>query len=358
MRGLLRLGGAEMEFHLLNSSQVPWDELDRFEDRHVSQTREWMEFIAETQGGTPVIAALRDGCTTVGYFSGLVVRRMGIRILGSPFPGWTTPCMGFNLLPGVSRSAALQALETLAFHELRCFHVEVWDRHCSIEDGQRLGFSHTLCETLVTDLTQPKENIFKNMQPSRRWAVRRAEKNGVRVEEANDELFADQYYSHLKQVFGGQGLVPTYGIDRVRALIRHVLPTGHLLLLRARDPQGRCIGSHISAGMNQLAETWGSSSLRSCLKLRPNDLLYWAALCYWKRRGMQMFDWGGTGAHSRSFKLEFGGKPTSYPAFRRSRFALITTLRTEAQHLFTLKQRLLGRLYGGGHGWTGAEHPS
>src|ERR1700730_9107224 len=122
-----------MKFELLDSSQVCWGKLDGFEDRQVFQTREWMEFLADTQRATPVIAALREASTTVGYFSGLIFSRAGIRILGSPFPGWTTAYMGFNLLPHVPREEALRALEPFAFRDLKCMHLEVSDRFASNE---------------------------------------------------------------------------------------------------------------------------------------------------------------------------------------------------------------------------------
>lgn len=86
-------------FHLqqLQPTDIPWDALDAFEDRVVFQTIEWLNFIAESQDATPVIAEIRDGSAVAGYFSGLVVRKAGLRILGSSFPGWTTPYIGFNL---------------------------------------------------------------------------------------------------------------------------------------------------------------------------------------------------------------------------------------------------------------------
>ena len=39
----------------------------------------------------------------------IAMSRFGVRILGSPFPGWTTLSMGFNLREGVSRRAATEA---------------------------------------------------------------------------------------------------------------------------------------------------------------------------------------------------------------------------------------------------------
>jgi hypothetical protein len=107
-----------MDARLLDPTKVPWDTLDRFADRTVFQTREWLEFIAETQGAKPVVAELRAGSDIAGYFAGLTVKRFGIRILGSSFPGWTTPYIGFNMVDGASRREALAALERLAFGEL------------------------------------------------------------------------------------------------------------------------------------------------------------------------------------------------------------------------------------------------
>src|SRR3989442_1557306 len=81
--------------------------------------------------------------------------------------------------------------------------------------------------------------------------VRKAEKSGVTIEEAHDIAFADEYYEQLKDVFAKQGLVPTYDVERVRALVRHMEPSGNVLLLRARDPEGKCIATGIFPGFNK-----------------------------------------------------------------------------------------------------------
>ena len=63
--------------------------LSAFPDRIVFQTAEWISFLIDTQKGEPVIAALKDGNETLGYFSGLIVKKFGLKILGSPFRGWS-----------------------------------------------------------------------------------------------------------------------------------------------------------------------------------------------------------------------------------------------------------------------------
>ncbi|MGA8213701.1 MAG: GNAT family N-acetyltransferase [Candidatus Sulfotelmatobacter sp.] len=329
-----------MKARLLDLANVDWGALDAYPDRTVFQTREWLHFIAETQEAVPVIAELREGREVAGYFSGLTFHRFGIRMLGSSFPGWTTPYIGFNLLSGASCRAALAAVQELAFGDLKCLHLEVSDRHLSLEDGESLGFEHGFFRSYETDLGEPEERILNAMTGEGRRCVRRAAKNGVVVEEAHDVGFADDYYHQLQDVFRRQKLVPTYGVERVRALIKHLLPTGNLLLLRARGPDNRCLACAIYPGMNKLADFWGGSSYADTHALRPNEALHWYALCYWKRSGAEVFDWGGGGI----YKERFGPRPIAIPWFYKSKFKLLGALRSQAQQFAAARQRLIGRL--------------
>jgi hypothetical protein len=330
-----------MKFQLLDSRHVDWNKLEAFEDRLVYQTREWMAFLADTQRATPVIAALQDGLATVGYFSGLIFRRAGIRILGSPFPGWTTPSMGFNLLPGIPRWQALQALERFAFQELKCLHLEVSDRYLCAEDGMRLGFSCTIYDCLQTNLAVPEAELFRKLSNHCRTNIRKGEKHGVLIEEAHDERFADDYYDQLKDVFAKQKLIPTFGRDRTRKLIHHLLPTGRLLLLRAYSYEGKCVATSIYVGAKDVVEYWGSASYRSMQHLKPNDLLQWYAIRYWRRRGMRLLSWGPRNA----FKEKLAVEPISVAWFRKSRFAIMDNFRQCAKSMFDFRQRFLGNLH-------------
>lgn len=332
-----------MMFRQLPFDQVDWAALNRFEDRLVFQTREWLAFLAESQHATPVVASLTDAGQTVGYFTGLLLKRMGIRILASPLPGWTTQYMGFNLLPHVSRADALRALETFAFKDLNCLHLEVTDRFSSREEGERLGFACELRHTLVTDLNPPEDEIFRTLNHSVRGAVRKAQKSGVQIEHARDDDFAADYYTQLKQVFARQSLVPTYSLERVQQLIRCMLPSENVLFLRARDPQGACIATSIYVGANKMAIYWGNASFRDSLHWRPNELMNWHAIRYWKQRGTEMFDWGGEADYGR-YKRKYGGSPLAYPSFRKSRYGFVGLLRNGASNFHKWDQRLLGWL--------------
>ena len=331
---------ASIECRALNFSEVPWDELDQFADRTVFQSREWIEFVSETQNASPVVAGLHDGRDLVGFFTGLIFARFGIKILAGSFPGWTTPYMGFNLKPGVSRAAALAAVEEMAWNDLKCLHMEVSDPYFAMEDGESLGFDCEFFHSYRTDLRKSEEELFSGMDSACRRCIRKAEKIGVAIEEANDDSFAEEYYAQLQDVFAKQNLTPTYDLQRVRSLIRHLRPTGRVLLLRARDPQGKCIATGIFPGYKRIAEFWGNASWRDSQSFRPNEAIHWYAMRYWKKRGAEIYDWGGEGR----YKEKYGCVAYSVPWFVKSRYKMISRLRQEARKMFTRKQQLAGWL--------------
>ena len=102
-------------------------------DAEVFHGPAWLAYLAASQGAEPVVAAVRADGRTVGHFVGSLVRRFGMRILGSPLRGWGTPCMGFLLDPGVDRRAVAQALLPFAFGDLKCMHLELADRRLTRE---------------------------------------------------------------------------------------------------------------------------------------------------------------------------------------------------------------------------------
>ncbi|MCU1218997.1 MAG: hypothetical protein JWN42_194, partial [Candidatus Angelobacter sp.] len=134
------------------------------------------------------------------------------------------------------------------------------------------------------------------------------------------------------------GLVPTYSLQMVRELFRHLYPTGHLVLLRARNKEGKCIATGISHGMNKFAQLWGCASFRESLHLCPNQALHWYGLRYWRNRGAQTFDWGGGG----KYKEQYGCQPITVIRLSKSRIPLLSQLRDHAQSIVRQKFRVRG----------------
>mgnify|MGYP001813358405 CR=1 FL=1 len=321
-----------MEFCTIDPTNVPWARLDGFGDRMFSQRRGWIEFVSNISGGKIGIAALKDGGEIVGYFSGILFHRVGVPILGSPVQGWTTTYMGFNLNPDVSRVQALFALKRFAFKELGCLHLEILDRYFTMEDVAELDVDVAVEPTYVTPLQIDEEAIFASMSSSCRRCIRKAEKNGLIIEEAAPEGFANEYYDQLIDVFAKQGLKPAYSKQYVQTLIDSVHPSGDALLLRAKTPDGENIASAIYFGHKEHSLFWGNGSLRSHQILRPNEALHWYALRYWKRRGVKFHDWCGP----NDYKRKYGPQPYQVPRIRISRFRALGWARDAAFQLYTL----------------------
>ena len=332
-----------LAFHRVETYGRPERDATTCGERMIYHSDAWLRFVAESQGGVPIRAELSENGHVVGETCGLVVSKLGVRIFGSPLPGWTTMYMGFVLEPGVPRWEALEALRTFAFEELGCAHLEVVDRHLQARNAPRPHMVHDYVESFETDLTRSEDQLFGAMESACRRCIRKAEKSGVTIEEARDDAFADEYYLQLTDVFRKQGLVPTYGVERVRALIRCLSRDEQVLLLRARDPDGNCIATGIYPGLNKVAQFWGNASFRSGQHFRPNEALNWFAQRHWKRKGAEVFDWGGGG----TYKVKYGCAPVATPRFCASKYPLLGRLREAARLAVAGKQRILGALQRG-----------
>lgn len=318
-----------------------WGEMDAFADRNVFQTREWLAFVAKTQGVELVVAAVKEGSTNVGYFTGLVDRRFGLRILGSPGPGWATWYMGFSLCEGTSRRAALEALASFAFGPLRCQHIELGDREMTVDDTRVAGAHVDMKLRVEIDLRRSEDEIWAEMSSACRRCIRKANKSGVVVEEVSDIAFADEYYDQLIDVFAKQGRTPVYDRERVHALIAELQPTGRLLLLRARDQAGRGIATGIFAGTNRAAYFWGGASWREHQGVRPNEAIMWHAVRHWKARGVEAIDLGGVVDYP--YKRKYGVSEVRIPFVSLSKYSVLAAARALSLEVLRRRRRMLRR---------------
>ncbi len=248
--------------------------------------------------------------------------------------------MGFNLRPDVTRALAAEALVDFAFNDLKCHHIELMDRYMVPEDYKHLGFETSMFDSFELDISRTEDELWRNLRHDCRQSIRKAERYGVIVEEAHDMEFADDFYEQLRHVFAVKNSVPPFGVDRVRPLIEFMEPTGNLLMLRARNKEGTCIATSIKPAMNKTVFAWGAASWRHFSQVKPNELLQWYAIRYWKARGMCTFDLVGRG----DYKLKYGSHPIVAPWVRKSRNPGIAFLRSSAEEMFRAAQDTFGKL--------------
>ncbi len=340
-RRMNRAASGRVALTRIEYDPVAWDAIVAdHPEAEVFHGAPWLDYLAATQGAEPVVAVVTDAGRAVGYFVGAIVRRFGLRILGSPLRGWATMYMGFLLEQGFDRRAAAVALAHFAFDDLGCFHVELADRWMNPDQMVGSGFNVERGHTFVVDLSSTEGEILSRMPRGTRYDVRRAGTRGLHAERAMEGSFADEYYADLITVFARQGLAPTYAVERVRQLIRSLGPTDGVLLMRVRAASGDSVATAIVVGRNETAVLWGAAFDRANAYLRPNELLHWEAMRYWRAKGILRYDMGGGG----DYKAQYGGVETPTYWFNRSRYRVFGLGRTAVRRLVRARQIVHGRL--------------
>ena len=327
------------EFSILDHRAAPWERIESCVDHVVFKSRTWIDFLTETQGITPLVVAVGKDGRTIGWFIGGTMRK-GIRIVASPFEGWSTPFQGLSVLEPISTRERLLIYEELipfCYAKTGCWFFQTTDWSLKPED---LDGSPLTCQAVKgyrLDLSRDEAALFAGFDSATRRAIRKAQKGGVTVQEPTDlDQFITDYYDQLQDVFGKQGLKPTYLRSRVEALIKHLHGAGRLLLLESRSAEGKCIGTGIFPAAHQLMQFWGGASYRSHQILRPNEILFWEAIRYWKQRGVLEFEFGGGGA----YKEKYGPEPYRRAQIIAPRWPILSRLKTLARAGFTLARTL------------------
>lgn len=312
---------------------------NNFENKSIFTTIEWIKFIQEDSNAKPIILEIYQGDVFIGYFSALVVNKFGIKIVASPFSGWSTCFMGFDVIFN-SRIDILPDLKKYLFKKYKCSYIEIIDRDISIDEARSAGFTCSPISTLELEINRSDDELFKTFKTDCRNFIRQFERRGAILEEViavNDE-FAEEYYEQLKDVFAKQCMVPTYKVDKVKTLLKHLAKTDGLLCLRVRNPEGKSIATSIFLGYNNKFFFWGGASLRPYQSYRPNEYMIWYAIKYWRMRGCKVFDMVGV----RDYKRKFGSVEVDYTKITISKYKILILFRDLAKEVYFFMLKLKG----------------
>lgn len=179
--------------------------------------------------------------------------------------------------------------------------------------------SYQPAKTIRIDVTPPENDIFARCTEAKRRAIRKAQKNGVMVEESD----GIRNLIRIKNKSGGLfGFITTYGIDKLWALIH----PAHATTLIAYDARHTIIGGVLLLFWNKTAFYWIAGASREGKKLFAPTLLVWECLRTAKAHGCRDFDFVGVWDERKptehkdwigftKFKEGFGGTPLYYPVY-------------------------------------------
>lgn len=192
--------------------------------------------------------------------------------------------------------------------------------------------------TRVIDLTQPEEDILRQMKPKGRYNISVAEKNGVRVQESDD---IDAFYALLKET-QRRDKFSIHPKRHYEVLLRE-LPESFLIL--ASSTQGEPIAGLLGVIWGKMGIYYYGASDHAHRALMAPYALQWAAMRRCKAVGCASYDllgiappqspdhpWQGVSA----FKEKFGGEVVTYPPEQQ------IVLRPVTNALLGMKRKLLG----------------
>jgi len=320
-----------------------WDkEILEYDSKYLFHCSEWLNFLRESQGGEILKLKIEENGQVVGYFAGIIVKKGMFRILGSPLPGSTTDYMGpignkkdFNL-PNFLK-ALDEFCRELGIHLLELCNPHILEHEAMIKNG----FNFNPSGSYIIPLDKDEKTLWESFRDKYRNQVRKAIKNGIVMERACDnEIFINEYYEQLKKVFLKADLTPTYSLDRLEKLYKH-LKNSSIISLRARY-KGKTIATGIFPHDEKRIYFFGGASLPDYNYLCPNDLLHWEIMRLSLQLGIKEYDTCGGG----SFKRKFG---YPYVPFNRyiKYYSTLAKIGREAYRIkFLMTQRIKGKFSG------------
>lgn len=270
----------------------------------------WAAVLAQTYGYKPHYFAVRAGETLDALLPMMEVDSWltGRRGISLPFTDYCDPLAG-----------GLSAFQQL-FDEAVVYGRNRRWKYLELRGGQQFlasampshrFYGHELA------LIEDEKGLFAALTPAVRRAVRKAEREGLRVEFLNDARGIRQFYALHCRTRRKHGL-PPQPFRFFQNVQKHILARGGGIVVLAQAGARSVAGSIFFQLGQQAIYKFGASDERT-LELRGNDLVMWEGIKYFAARGCRKLHLGRTSAGNdglRRFKLGWGARECAINYFK------------------------------------------
>lgn len=279
----------------------------------VYTTFEWVSFLEKNQKAESVVLELSDDGKVVAIFVGLIVKKMGIRILGSPFEGWLTPDMGFIRIYKFDINEALRCIAKYAFKLLKCSYVQICDKSIN-KDALDKKIKYFTGNLLQLHISTDVEKVIEGFTKNGRRDVRASTRKGLVVKKVPfDKDFVDTYYSQLIEVFAIQNLKPFYSKEKLYDLVEAFKDSPEkVLALSANTEDDKSAATVLSFGFNGWGYYLGAASFREYRQSLPNERLFLAFVEHWAENDVDNLDLVGYREYKMKYNPVLVDVPTIY----------------------------------------------
>jgi len=287
------------------------------ESEYIYTTRFWLDYLVKETKGVPVLLKITFNNMNC-FFVGVIFRKMGIRICGSPFEGWSTPYMGFLKLSKYNdceKNIIIRATLKYILNKKRCSYVQFCDWNIDLNFAINYRYKFETHKTFYLDISPDEDTLFASFKTDVRTNCRNFAKRGACLKEVEPSIeFCEDYYNQLVKVFEKQQLNSFYNEDKIkRLLLSFSTHPEYIFCENVYAPNiNGSIATGIFFGYKKRCYFFGAASYSEYQILRPNEYVIWNAICHWKKAGCLEFDMLGIRKYKEKFCPVYVEKPIIY----------------------------------------------
>jgi len=298
-----------LSFKQFRQRPVDWDTMvNTYWGKTLFHESAWHEHVLDIHpAGRMQYFEILKGGRRVGLHCGLLIRKLGVPIHGSPLGGTGTNFMGPLTDPDVSAPEVAQGLKSLLGVRTG-LHLETAHFHLDPQVMAAAGFNVHSGVTHLIPLPAAEEEAWAQLKSSCRNRVRKAQQQGLRVEYADRESVVDEFFPQFVEVYGKQDMVTPFDIERPRSLFKRLAARGRILPLAIHHGD-EVVATGLFPYDDRCIYFWGAASWLSAQHLCPNELLHWEVIRFAVERGIKAYNMCGGASQ---FKDKFGGTDVPY----------------------------------------------
>ena len=281
-------------------------EEDRWDDFVSSQpgatlyhTTKWRDVLCEVFGHEPLYLICDRGDDVLGVLPLYLVRMpfLGAKLISIPYDIGSGGVLSGNTM--VERRLVEQAMEKARERGVRFLELRYGSTRPALED---LGLARSE-PVIISDLDlDTREAVWSRVAKDHRKAIRKAEKRGVELREAQTEGEFKEFYGIYSRVFRDFG-TPPYGADYFPTVWRHLHHDKYVRLILAHVA-GQCVGGLVMFCFGRTVVSKFAACLPEHVSQRVYPALYWRAMELSLELGYEVLSWG-TSSRAQTGLIEF-----------------------------------------------------
>jgi CelD/BcsL family acetyltransferase involved in cellulose biosynthesis len=288
-----------------------------YESDHGTLFHQWDWLIAVRDHTKTILypLILSKGTTLVAIYPIFLAKRGVFRVAFSPPPQAFLHYLGpafmqYGSLKQEKKESLYLGVQSVVskflFSELHCTYVRVRTVPALLDSRpfRWTGYRVEPMYTYRVDLSKGHEVVYKRFDRKLRDSIRRAEREGVTVEEGEEEdLMA--LLASLAGHFSQQGFRPRDASSYLLALMNHFYPTN--MKIYSAFYKGERVGGMVALTYKKGMALWIGVPKIKIPGISPNDLVQWRAIAWAADQGYAYYELmdGGDNERLRYFKAKY-----------------------------------------------------